>query len=160
MSNKIFNIVERFYRSAYGQHKFLLNHAGIEMQLYKPGNINETVYPASNEEWEKYLRVYGPSFTASALYSPHSSVKILMKIYSISKLTEETSDLGEITAYTYSNEIEKGHELSTTINNKTIRFKVKDKKTIGIGTNIVYELTLSPFPAQDNTIVTDVARID
>lgn len=149
MSNKIFHIVENFYRSAYGQHRFLLNHAGIEMTLYKARNDYGTNYPSSNRELEDFLSVYGPGFNAETLYSPSGSVKLLTKIYSMSNITEETSELSDVTAYDYSGRIDEGDQLHATIGQKTIKFKVVSKKTIGFSRHIIYELILRPIVVQN-----------
>lgn len=159
MSNKIFRIAENFYRAAYGQHRFLLNYIGIEMTLYKYGSTHlippqpPTQYvPLDDNDLTKWRTVLGPSFNAPSLYRPEGTVKVLTKIYSMSQYTEETSDLGDVTAYAYDNKIEKGDMLRTTIGDKIISFKVIDKKTIGFGKHIVYELTLRPEALVNNNV--------
>lgn len=150
MSNKLFRIIENFYRTAYGQHRFLLNHAGVEFQVYKPNPGGILEYPQPSEALDVYGVAYGPGFNATTVYSPVGSVKLLTRLYSMSTITEETSELGDLTAYDYSNMIDLGDQLTTTIGNKIITFKVTTKRTIGFGKHIVYELTLKPIVVQNN----------
>lgn len=155
MSNKIFRVIENFYRSAYGQHRFLLNHIGVEFQLYKPNPgilnpekpnpINILEYPSPSEILDIYDKTYGPGFNMTSIYSPVGSVRLLTKLYSLSNITEETSELGDVTAYDYSGQVDLGDQLMTTIGHKNITFKVTTKKAIGFGKHIVYELILKPI---------------
>ncbi len=131
MANIFHRIIENFYRSAYGQHRFLENVVGFDMQLMR---INQ------GDSNEKYRDVYGPGAIIPTQYSPVKTTKVVMQIYTISQLTEETSDLGEITFYTYDKDIRIGDVLKTTINNKEVTIVVKSKKTIGFGVNVVYQL--------------------
>jgi len=132
VANIFHKIVENFYRSAYGQHRFLENVVGFDMQLMR---INK------GDSNEKYRDVYGPGAIIPTQYSPVKTTKVVMQLYTISQLTEETSDLGEITFYTYDKDVRIGDVLKTTINNKEITIVIKSKKTIGFGVNVVYQLT-------------------
>lgn len=154
MSNKIFRVIENFYRSAYGQHRFLLNHIGIEFQLYKPNPENILEYPNPSEILDIYDKTYGPGFNMTSIYSPVGSVRLLTKLYSLSNVTEETSELGDVTAYDYSGQVDLGDQLMTTIGNKNLTFKVIAKKAIGFGKHIVYELQLKPIVLLNQDIQT------
>jgi len=140
VANIFHRIVENFYRSAYGQHRFLENVVGFDMILMR---INE------GDSQEKYRQVYGPGAIMPTVYSPVKTTRIIANIYSMSQLTEETSDLGEITFYTYDKDVRIGDILKTTINNKEITLVVKSKRTIGFGVNVVYQLTAMPDIARN-----------
>ncbi len=150
MANRILKIVERFYRSAYAQHRFLRNYIGLDCTLHKFRYV-ESVLPnrpsptdPNRLQMDRVRELYGPSTNLPSTYSPVSSVKILMPVYSMSKLTEETSDLGDVEAYTFDEQIEKGDYIRTQIHQKIIAFKVIEMKTVGFVKGIIYEVTLRP----------------
>lgn len=143
MSNKIYELVERFYRSSYGMHRFLENYLGFEATLYTQGIANNT-FPNQSDYYEKVKRAYGPSVNLTTSISPTSTIKIFFPIYSVSRMDELTSDLGGVRGYTFDQRVNLGDWLETNINNKKMAFKVESKKTIGYGNNIVFVLDLKP----------------
>lgn len=148
MSNKIYQLVERFYRSSYGMHRFLENYLGFEATLYTQGIANN-VFPSHNDYYEKVKRAYGPSVNLTVSVSPTSTIKIFFPIYSISRMDELTSDLGSVRAYTFDQRVNIGDWIETNIDNKKLAFKVESKKTIGYGNNIVYVMDLKPSNVVD-----------
>lgn len=150
MSNKIYELIERFYRSSYGMHRFLENYLGLEMTLYTQGIANRIIpQPNPNEFYEKSRKTYGPAFNLQAAYSPTGSVRVMMPIYSISREHELTNELGAVKAYTFEDKIKIGDYLTTTIGSKKLGFKVISKKTIGFSKQIVYALELSPVAVHE-----------
>ena len=151
MSNKLYRLVERFYRSAYGMHRFLENYLGLEMTLYSTKIPDHTVPSAqiARQEIEKYRQAYGPGFNATTLYSPVGTVRVMFPIYSVSREYEMTNELGNVRGYTFDNKIDIGDYLTTNIGSKKLGFKVIAKRTIGYSKQIVYVLDLSPVNVQD-----------
>ncbi|MCS7318016.1 MAG: hypothetical protein NZZ41_06920 [Candidatus Dojkabacteria bacterium] len=157
MSNKLYELVERFYRSSYGMHRFLENYLGLEMTVYTHGIANKVVpRPNPNDFYEKSRKTYGPAFNLTASYSPTGTARVMMQIYSISREHEMTNELGTVKAYTFENKINIGDYLTTTIDSKKIAFKVISKKVIGYSKQVVYALELSPVAVNEmNKIISN-----
>lgn len=155
MANRILKIVERFYKSTYAQHRFLRNYIGLDCTLHKFRYVESVLpnRPAPDDptrlQLDKMRELYGPATNIVSTYSPVSSVKILMPIYAMSKLSEESSELGDVEAYTFDEQIEKGDYIRTQINKKVIAFKVIEMKTVGFVKGIIYEVTLRPDIVQE-----------
>ena len=139
MANYFFRIVENLYRSIYGQHRFYENVLGIDVQVYR----------LDRDTYHKYQEAYGRGVVIPTSYSPLKTSRIVAIIHTISKLTEETSNLGEITCYTYDKDIDVGDLLKTTLGNKTVALFVSAVQKIGYFVDIVYELTLKPDIVRD-----------
>lgn len=150
MSNKIYELVERFYRSSYGMHRFLENYLGLEMTVYTHGIANRIIpQPNPNDFYKKSRKAYGPAFNLTAAYSPTGTVRVMLPIHSISREHEMTNELGTVKAYTFEDKINIGDYLTTTIDSKKLGFKVISKKTIGYSKQVVYVLELSPVAVSD-----------
>jgi hypothetical protein len=139
MANYFYRIVENLYRSAYGQHRFYENVLGIDVQVYR----------LDRDTYHKYQEAYGRGVVIPTSYSPVKTSRIVANIHTISKLTEETSNLGEVTCYTYDKDIDVGDVLKTTLGEKTVALVVSSIQKIGYFTDIVYELTLKPDIVRD-----------
>ena len=139
MGNYFYRIVENFYRSVYGQHRFYENVLGIDVQVYR----------IDRDTYHKYQEAYGRGVVIPTSYSPLKTSRIVVSIHTISKLTEETSNLGEITCYTYDKDIDVGDLLKTTLGKKTVALFVSAVQKIGYLVDIVYELTLKPDIVRD-----------
>jgi hypothetical protein len=139
VANYFYRIVENLYRSVYGQHRFYENVLGIDVQVYR----------LDRDTYHKYQEAYGRGVVIPTSYSPLKTSRIVASIHTISKLTEETSNLGEITCYTYDKDIDVGDLLKTTLGNKTVALFVSAVQKIGYFVDIVYELTLKPDKVND-----------
>jgi hypothetical protein len=139
VANYFYRIVENFYRSVYGQHRFYENVLGIDVQVYR----------LDRDTYHKYQEAYGRGVVIPTSYSPLKTSRIVVSIHTISKLTEETSNLGEVTCYTYDKDIDVGDLLKTTLGDKTIALFVAAVQKIGFFVDIVYELTLKPDIVRD-----------
>ncbi len=139
MANYFYRIIENFYRSAYGQHRFYENILGIDVQVYR----------LDRDTYHKYQETYGRGVVIPTSYSPVKTSRIVANIHTISKLTEETSNLGEVICYTYDKDIDVGDVLKTTFGEKTVALVVTSIQKIGYFTDIVYELTLKPDIVRD-----------
>jgi hypothetical protein len=147
-------IVERFYRSAYGTHRFLRNVVGIDAVVYRlkenitvlpqtPPNPLSQWFSMDQEDKDNLRRVYGPAASATINQVPSFSVRLMMPLYTMSKFTEEASELGDVTCYTFDEKLEIGDSIRTTIGDRDIFFHIIKKETIGYSKNIVYRLTMS-----------------
>jgi hypothetical protein len=123
----------------YGQHRFYENVLGIDVQVYR----------LDRDTYHKYQEAYGRGVVIPTSYSPLKTSRIVASIHTISKLTEETSNLGEITCYTYDKDIDVGDLLKTTLGKKTVALFVSAVQKIGYFVDIVYELTLKPDIVRD-----------
>jgi hypothetical protein len=111
--------------------------------------IDVQVYRIDRDTYHKYQEAYGRGVVIPTSYSPLKTSRIVASIHTISKLTEETSNLGEITCYTYDKDIDVGDLLKTTLGNKTVALFVSAVQKIGYFVDIVYELTLKPDIVRD-----------
>lgn len=157
MSNKLYQLVERFYRSTYGMHRFLENYLGFEATVYTQGIANN-LHPPTTDYYEKVRKVYGPSVNLTSTVSPTTTTKIFFNIYSISRDEELTSDLGSVNAYTFDKRIQLGNWIETNIGGRKIAFKVEAVRSIGFGTNVIYNLTLKPSNVVDLKVIREYTQ--